>query len=165
MFDAQDNMKRMTEIVEQFSAGKSLKDMRNIDEKAMSGVYAIGYQYYQSARYEEAGKLFQWLCLYDHFNVKYFKALASTQFMLKQYEAAVNTYSACYFLDKDNPEYPLQSGLCHLALGNLDAAESGFYAASLWGVDAEIHAAINAKAKSMLELVKKKKVMKSTQAA
>ncbi len=158
--DNNNNEALLAQLLEHIVAGNTLKSFRNIDEHTMEAMYAAGYQHYQSGNYDHANKLFQWLCMYDHFSVKYFKALAATQFVLKKYAEAINTYTACYFLDKDNPEHPLQAGLCHLAMGNLDEAESGFYASSLWGEDLATHVDVRKKANAMLELVKRKRQMK-----
>lgn len=157
---ALNNTNKMGDMLHHLNSGGSFDSFKKVDESTINGVYAIGYQYYQSGRYEEAMRLFQWLCLYEHTNVRYFKALASAQFMLKEYKHAVALYSFCYVLDKDNPEYPYQSGLCHLAMGNLDEAESGFYAATLWGGDEASSSEIKTKASSMLTLVKRKKSIK-----
>ena len=152
---------KMGEALSHLNEGKTLEGFKAIDESTMNGIYSIAYRYYQVGRYEEAMRLFQFLCLYDHLNVRYFKALAAAQFMLKEYKHAVAVYSFCYLLDKDNPEYPFQSGLCHLAMGQLDEAESGFYAASLWGENENDHPGMKAKANAMLALAKRKKAIKS----
>lgn len=154
------NEEKLMEALAHLSEGGVLQNFKKIDESLLVSIYSIGYQYYQSGRYPEAVQLFQFLCLYDHLNVRYFKAMAAAQFMLKNYQHAMELYSWCYYLESDNPEYPFQSGLCHLALGHLEEAESGFYAATLWGENEEDYLEIKKKAGAMLALVKRKKSLK-----
>ncbi len=80
---------------------------------------------------DKAESLFQLLCSYDHYNVIYFRALGACRQAKGEYLKAAETYSMAVLIDVENPYLPFYAAECHMALGDLKSAESGFYAASI----------------------------------
>jgi type III secretion system low calcium response chaperone LcrH/SycD len=147
----------LQELVETFfETGATFKDLRGLTDETMEAIYSVAYNLYQNGKFEDALKIFQFLCFYDHYNKKYYMGLGACRQMLKQYAEAIDTFTYASILDSSDPTPPLYAADCHLALGNLEAAESGFYAAHEWSGTKEEYKEIKERAKSMLDLIQKK---------
>lgn len=120
-------------IVDSIAEGATFKDIKHLSDETFEAVYNIAYSMYQSGKVKKAETLFKFLCLNDHYGLKYFMGLAACQQAQKRYEAAIATYSYALMLDSEEPQLPLQAANCHLALGNYEAAASGYHAAKLFG--------------------------------
>lgn len=118
---------------------KRFKDLWGITSQEMEAVYGLGYQTYAAGGYEQALKIFRFLCYYDHLNFKYWLGLGGCCQMLGRYKAAVEAYTLAMLLDSDDPRPPLRAAQCHIALGNRDAAISGLTAALEWAGDQPEH--------------------------
>ena len=93
--------KLQEEVFEFFSQGGTFKDLKNISGDAMEAIYSVAYSLYQSAKYKESLKIFQFLCFYDHFNKKYFMGLGACQQMLKNYDSALEIFTFVTVLDSE----------------------------------------------------------------
>ena len=67
-------------------------------------IYRVGYQQYQSGQYLEAVRCFLLLTVYRPFSLRYLKALALAQFMVRHYEQAALTCSFLLVLDPTDVE-------------------------------------------------------------
>lgn len=135
--------------------GGILSELLDINEEELESIYAVAYNFYQSNRYDDAKQLFQLLCTYNHYESKYFLGLGAIHQAEGDYEEAANIYSAAVDIDVNNPLFPFHAGECHLALGDLERAESGFYAASLRSGDLPDFKELKQKAEGLLTLVRK----------
>ena len=135
--------------------GKTLSQLKGLDDEHMEAVYAAAYQAYNSGHHDQALKIFQFLCQFDHLEKKYWMGLGACRQMLKQYSEAIDAYTFAMMLDSDDPRPPLQAADCHIALGNKEAAISGLTAASLWAGDNEQYRAIKQRAEALLEILQK----------
>ncbi len=115
-------------IFEFLCSGGTYKDLANLDSKTMDAIYSAGHQLYQSAKYEDALKVFKYLCLMDNGCRKYFMALGGCQQMLNQLPEAIEMYSLAAVFDADDPLAPLYAGECHYQMGDFRKARSGFRA-------------------------------------
>lgn len=138
-----------------FAAGGTFKELKDMDDNTMEAIYQVAYNLYQYGKYDEAIKIFRFLGFFDHYNKKYFMGLGACLQMLKQYKEAIDAYSFAALLDINDPKPPLYAGECHLVLGNLDEAQSGFTAASEFAEKAG-NAAIKVKAQKLLTAVQEK---------
>ncbi|CAM3784371.1 MULTISPECIES: SycD/LcrH family type III secretion system chaperone [Vibrio] len=118
------------DILQYLKGGGTLAELHEFSPTTLETVYHAAFNYYNMGSYEEAVSIFQFLCAFDHFKVKYFIGLGSCLFMLKQYDSAIETYSYAGLIDGDDPRPPYYSAKCHLMLGKHQAAASGFFAAS-----------------------------------
>ena len=123
----------------------------------MEAVYTLAFNMYDQAKYEDAHGLFTFLGLYDHLEKKYWIGLAACRHMLKRYEAAIDAYSMAALFDVDNPEIPLHAAECYLALGNLDGAYSGAFAARHWAERRSGFDAVRDRADIILKHIKDKR--------
>lgn len=137
-----------------FASGGTFKDMKGLDDKTMKAVYAVAYRLYENGKYEDALKSFQFLGFMDHYEPKYFMGLAACQQMLKQYDKAVESYGYAGILTGLNDPSPaLHAAECHLAMGNLEDAASGFRYAHGIAVEKPELEPLATRAKSLLDVV------------
>ena len=106
----------------------TLKQLKGVTNDELEAVYSLAFGYYQTGKYEDAGKLFQFLVLFDHLNAKYWFGLGAAQQALKDYKNAVVSYGYCSFLKLDNPKPQLHAAECFLALGDKRSAASAIFA-------------------------------------
>ncbi|MBE6382631.1 MAG: CesD/SycD/LcrH family type III secretion system chaperone [Lentisphaerae bacterium] len=108
--------------------GSTLKQLRGVTNAELEAVYSLAFGYYQTGKYEEALKLFQFLVLFDHLNKKYWMGLGAVQQVLKDFQNAVVSYGYCSFLDLKNPKPQLHAAECFLAMGDKRSAASAIFA-------------------------------------
>lgn len=137
--------------------GGTLAMMRNISSDTLEQMYALGFSQYQSGKYEEAQKIFQVLCVLDHYEARFFLGLGASRQALGLYQQAIDSYSYGAMMDLQEPRFPFHAAECLLHLGELDKAESGFYSAQLLAADKPQHTALADNAATMLEAVKARK--------
>ena len=134
-----------------FGKGGAFKDLKNMSDDAMEAIYSVAYNLYQGGKYEEANKVFQFLCFYDHFNRKYFLGLGACQQMQKQYDNAIEIFSFATILDSDDPRPMMYIGDCHLAKGDKDKARAAYETSIEWAGTGKQYAQDLERAKNMLE--------------
>ena len=138
-------------LIENASTMKQLKGVTN-DE--LEAVYSLAFSYYQTGKYEEAHKLFQFLVLFDHLNAKYWFGLGAVQQALKDFKNAAVSYGYCSFLKLDNPKPQLHAAECFLALGDKRSAASALEALNEYcPKDTDIGREYRAKAAKLREVV------------
>ena len=98
--------------------GATMKELKGISNEELEAVYSLAFGYYQTGRYDDAQKLFQFLVLFDHLNAKYWFGLGAVQQVKKDYKGALTSYGYCSFLDLENPKPQLHSAECFIALGD-----------------------------------------------
>ncbi|ACQ68134.1 CesD/SycD/LcrH family type III secretion system chaperone [Candidatus Williamhamiltonella defendens] len=96
----------------------SLKDIHNIPEEMMEGLYAYAYDFYQKGKLDEAETFFRFLCMYDLYNSDYFVGLAAVYQLKKQFKKAIDLYAIAFALNKTS-DYKIVflSGQCQLFMG------------------------------------------------
>ena len=134
------------------SDGGTLAMLRDISSDQLEQLYSLGFNQYQAGKWEEAHKVFQSLCVLDHYDARFFLGLGACRQSMGRFEEAVQSYSYGTLLDMNEPRFPFHAAECHVQMGNLAAAESGFYMAQTLAVQAE-HAVLGVRAKEMLETV------------
>lgn len=133
--------------------GKTLRELKGLTRENMEAVYTVAYNAYNGGNLEQADKVFQFLCYFDHFEKKHWLGLAATRQMQKNYTGAVDAYSFAALLDINDPQIPMQAADCHLAMGNRQAAHSGYTAAEMFSGDRPEHQTVKARAQAMLEVL------------
>ncbi len=138
-------------MIEFFGKGGTFKDLKDMSDDAMEAIYSVAYNLYQGGKYEEAQKVFQFLCFYDHFNRKYFMGLGACQQMMKEYGNAIEVFSFATILDSDDPRPMLYIGDCHLAMGDKEKAQAAYETAIEWAGESDDYEEDKERARSMLE--------------
>jgi type III secretion system low calcium response chaperone LcrH/SycD len=102
--------------------GGTLKDVRGLTGADIETVYAFGYNFYNQAKYEQAEPMFQFACLYQHTESRYWMALGNCRQMAKKYQPAIDAYGFAYALNLEDPWPVIQAAICLLALHNKELA-------------------------------------------
>ncbi len=119
---------RIAEAAKKFANGATMKEVRGITNEELEAVYSLGFSYYNTGKFEEAQKLFEFLVLFDHLSTKYWFALGAVQQAQKDYQKAISSYGYSSFLDLENPKPQFHAAECYLALGDKANAASAIMA-------------------------------------
>ena len=150
-FDSEKMAERMKAIMKDSATLKQLKGVTNAELEA---VYSLAFGYYQTGKFDEALKLFQFLVLFDHLNKKYWIGLGAVQQVLKDYQNAVVSYGYGSFLDLKDPKPQYHAAECFLALGDKRSAASAIYALEEFSpADTDIGREYRAKAAKLRERI------------
>ena len=108
--------------------GATLKEVRGITNDELEAVYSLGFGYYNTGKFDDAQKLFEFLVLFDHLNAKYWFALGAVQQAEKMFDKAVSSYGYSSFLDLENPKPQYHAAECFIAMGDKGNAASAIMA-------------------------------------
>ena len=106
----------------------TLKQLKGVTNAELEAVYSLAFGYYQTGKFNEALKLFQFLVLFDHLNKKYWMGLGAVQQVLKDFQGAIVSYGYSSFLDLKNPKPQFHAAECLLAMGDKGNAASAIMA-------------------------------------
>lgn len=102
--------------VDFLARGGKLSELRQLDPNQLDAMYTVAHGRYSSGHYDEALKVFRYLCLLDHTSYRYFLGLGLTQARLSQFSQAAATLSHAEKLDSRDPRASLVMGECFLEL-------------------------------------------------
>lgn len=102
--------------------GVALQNLQQISDESMEELYRIGYNLYNGGRPQDAESMFQYLCILNHWQKKYWMGLAAARQVQKKYSEAIDAYSMAGLLEITDPNVPFQAAICHLSLGNVEIA-------------------------------------------
>jgi len=117
----------LSKLAKEFAEGRTLADIHGITPQDLEAIYSVAFNQYNNQRYDEAVKVFKFLCMHDHFQEKYWMGLGATHQMMKDFKLAASAYGYAYLLDSDNPKPPLHAADCFMADGNTKDAESALH--------------------------------------
>lgn len=134
--------------------GATMKQLKGISNEELEAVYSLAFGYYQTGKYDEAAKLFQFLVLMDHLNAKFWFGLGAVQQVLKDYKSALASYGYSSFLNIGNPKPQIHAAECFLALGDKVNAASSIMALEAYSPkDTDIGREYRAKAAKLREII------------
>ncbi|HHF3275408.1 TPA: SycD/LcrH family type III secretion system chaperone VcrH [Vibrio alginolyticus] len=145
------------ELLSFLEEGGTLKMLHDVSQDTIEHIYAVGYNFFQSGKIEQAAKVFQLLSMLDHYQARFFIGLGAARQELGEYLQAIDAYSYAALVDVNDPRPPFHSAECHLKLEQLTAAESGFYSAKEMSAGKSQYADLHERAGIMLEAVRNKK--------
>ena len=120
---------RIAEAAKAFAQdGATMKELKGITNAELEAVYSLAFGYYQTGKYDEAAKLFQFLVLFDHLNAKFWMGMGAVQQVKKDFKGAIASYAYASFLDLENPKPQLHAAECYLAMGDKENALSALAA-------------------------------------
>lgn len=102
----------------------TVAETKGVSVRELEAVYNVGFAYYRSGRYDEAEKVFQFLCAFEHTNSKFWTAFGATRQAKKNYADAIKAYAAASFLDIHAPKPHYYAAECAFILKDYDSAES-----------------------------------------
>lgn len=132
---------------------KTLKDIRGLTTENMEVIYSVAYNSYNAGNLEQARKIFEFLCYFDHLEHKYWMGLAATKQLLKDFSGAIDAYSFAALLDIHDPRAPFHAANCHIAIGNREAAISGLTATIEFSGSRPEWASLKSQAEAMMSLL------------
>ncbi|AVF95106.1 CesD/SycD/LcrH family type III secretion system chaperone [Vibrio diabolicus] len=145
------------ELLSFLEEGGTLKMLHDVSQDTIEHIYAVGYNFFQSGKIEQAAKVFQLLSMLDHYQARFFIGLGAARQELGEYLQAIDAYSYAALVDVNDPRPPFHSAECHLKLEQLTEAESGFYSAKEMSAGKSQYADLHERAGIMLEAVRKKR--------
>lgn len=145
------------ELLSFLEEGGTLKMLHDVSQDTIEHIYAVGYNFFQSGKIEQAAKVFQLLSMLDHYQARFFIGLGAARQELGEYLQAIDAYSYAALVDVNDPRPPFHSAECHLKLEQLTEADSGFYSAKEMSAGKSQYADLHERAGIMLEAVRNKK--------
>ncbi|HCH4197223.1 SycD/LcrH family type III secretion system chaperone VcrH [Vibrio parahaemolyticus] len=145
------------ELLSFLEEGGTLKMLHDVSADTIEHIYAVGYNFFQSGKIEQAAKVFQLLSMLDHYQARFFIGLGAARQELGEYLQAIDAYSYAALVDINDPRPPFYSAECHLKLEQLTEAESGFYSAKEMSAGKSQYADLHQRAGIMLEAVRNKR--------
>ncbi|HCE3213202.1 SycD/LcrH family type III secretion system chaperone VcrH [Vibrio parahaemolyticus] len=145
------------ELLSFLEEGGTLKMLHDVSADTIEHIYAVGYNFFQSGKIEQAAKVFQLLSMLDHYQARFFIGLGAARQELGEYLQAIDAYSYAALVDINDPRPSFHSAECHLKLEQLTEAESGFYSAKEMSAGKSQYADLHQRAGIMLEAVRNKR--------
>lgn len=133
-----------------FVKGQTLKDLRGFDDAQMETIYSLGFNFYQTGRYEDAEKVFKLLTLLDYSEVKYWLGFGAVQQAQRKFDQAVKSYAMGMMIDMHEPRLAYHAAECYIALGDKANAESALAAVEEFAPEASEYKAKAAALKKSL---------------
>ena len=147
---------QLQEVVQQFlNKGQTLRVLKGLSSEEMEAVYTVAYNYFQNGRYDEAEKMFRFLCFFDHLSQKYWLGLGACRKAKRDFARAIDAFGLAGILDLHDPRAAIQSAECHIQLGDRDKALSALRAIVEFTSEDSPHAAIRKRAELMLDVLQK----------
>lgn len=84
------------------------KDLLNVPETHIQGLYTIAYDFYQKNNLDSANNIFLLLTIYDPWNEKYWEGLGATLKMKHSYTEALVVYTVLSQLNQKKISYYLE---------------------------------------------------------
>lgn len=149
--------KLIASLIEKMCKGEcAIRDILGLDDKQMNGLYAMGYNFYQAGKYDDALKIFRALCLFDQLEPKHWIGMGATLQMMKKYEEAANAYGFAAIMDCHDPRPSFHAAECYIALNDKEKAEAALNSVVVLCEPTPENKPFIDKANAILELMKGK---------
>ena len=116
-----------------------------IAEQKQELLYATAYALYETGDYAGATDVFTTLCLKSPFSEVYWRGLASSRQMQKEYEAALPAWALVALLCEKDPLPHFHAAECYLSLQNREEALKALKAAEGLLTTSQEHARLKEK--------------------
>ncbi len=98
--------------------GASIGDMAGITKDQIESLYALAYNLYNSANFEDAHTVFQALCIYSNLDERFWMGLAGCRQAMKNYQGAIDAYGMASAMQKfEQPDPFIHAARCCIKLG------------------------------------------------
>lgn len=111
-----DELKQMKEFLGPLS--KPLETLTPLKPEEREVVYAAAFGLYEVGDYPKAAGFFTHLILQDPFEVRFWKGLASSRQMAKEYTAALHAWAVLSLLYNQDPLPHFHAAECLISVGN-----------------------------------------------
>jgi tetratricopeptide (TPR) repeat protein len=99
----------------------NLAQLEGLSDEEMDTVYADGYNYFIMGMYEEAKEIFQRLTAYAPYTGYFWRALAATYQVIKEYPEAIDAYNMAIENDEADIVSYVYRAESHIISGNISA--------------------------------------------
>ena len=148
-------VEKLKKVITGFAAGRTVAEMRGMHPDEVEAIYSMGYTYYQVGKFDEAEKVFRFVCLLDHLDSKYWLALGAVLQAKRQLAEAVKVYANILLTNMHEVRAYYRIAECKLALGDRAEARE---ALEMLGKVADVKTSVGreyaAKAAKMMERLK-----------
>lgn len=120
--EEKDDFMDYEQTLKAFASGRTVAEMRNILPEELEAAYAVAYTYYQTGRLDDAEKLFRFLTLFDHTEVKYWLGLGAVLQARRKFKEAIKPYACAMLLDRGEVRATYHLAECQLAIGEIGEA-------------------------------------------
>ncbi len=151
-------------IIEAMLQGYTWKQFTNVTEEQVEALYALAYRSFNLRQYDKAERVFQLLSSLDHYDARHLIGIGACRQKCKNYERAIDAYSAAGLIDMKNPVPALRAAECHLALGDREKAELGAKAALHWAGDDPAHTKWKERAELIMKGLENRKAKEARKA-
>ncbi|MQA40736.1 SycD/LcrH family type III secretion system chaperone [Rugamonas aquatica] len=133
--------------------GGTLAQGRGIDQRELEAAYALAYNLYGQARWEDALAMFDFLCAHDHLQRRFHIGRAACLQMHKQYERALVAYGVAHLMDVDDPDVGLRIAECLAGLGRHADARLALATVAVQVEGKPEHDAVGRRAQALFDLL------------
>ena len=142
-------------IIRAIFNGASIGDVCNVSDAQVESLYALAYNLYTSGNFEDAGTVFQALCLYRHKDVRFWMGLGGCRQALGEYKLAIDAYGMAGTVALlADPQPFLFGAQCYLKMGDKASAADALRGVLALGDDSNpAHATCHEKAKALLAMI------------
>ncbi len=112
-------------VIELLGSGGIMGDVSGLDARDYEAVYTLGHNYYAQGKYLEAMRIFAYLVLNNHMELRFVNAYASSLQMVGGYKDAVNYYGIAYAMDPRDSAPTFHACECLIAMGLKAEAKEG----------------------------------------
>ena len=113
------------QVNELIMAGGTVGDTLNFTAEDYEALYVVGHGYYQQAQYQDAYRVFAYLVIHNHLELRFITAFASSLQMLQNWNEAIHYYSMVIAMDRANPQPMLHVCECLIGLERYTQAREG----------------------------------------
>jgi len=128
----------------------SYQQICGVTNDEMESAYSAAYTLFETGKYEDAERVFQFLALFDGSQPKYWLGLGGCREAQKNFVAAADAYLIPVVVNTPEPQAPFRAAVCCQQAGLIDQAKEALEIAILWADSDADSALIKAQAESML---------------
>ena len=103
-----------------------LQELEGISDEEMETIYALGYNFFTSGKYDAAKDIFTGLSAYAPYTAHYWRALGAVNQQLKDYDEAIAAYDMAIANDESDVVSYVYRGESLILSGNLEAGLEDF---------------------------------------
>ncbi len=108
-----------------------IKGLQDLTSREREILYSGAYGMYQAGDYTKAAGIFTKLLLHFPFESRFWKGLASSRQMQKEYHAALHAWGVFSLLSGHSPDSHFHAAECYLSLGDITEAKKALNCAKL----------------------------------
>ena len=142
-------------IVAALESGRTPAEVAGVPRERLEALYALGHHLYSVGEFKDAETTFKSLCLYDYRDPRFWMGLGATLQAQERFAMAAEVYGLAGLASNLGDPSPFYyAALCHLKLGDLEAAEEILGSVQAMGKGAPKDEALMAKAANLAAVVK-----------